>query len=182
MDIQQAKKILEQAEQAEKVVQDHRKKQLQNAFSKFTGFSSNAELIAALKGLGTEAKRRTRTRVSADVVAKIKSLEKSGDKGAAIARKVESSYVTVLNVLKGKYDGLLQAVAPKKSSKAKKRRKTNNIKLAELTDKERKLIENAKSHKDITVLPKGSKNAGKKVLYAVYASVHGVKLRGTKAK
>ena len=180
MDIQQAEKILEQVEQAKTIVQGHRNKELKNAFRNFAGFTSNTELIAALEALNAKAKSKTRTKVTANVVAKIKSLAASGEKGASIARNVDSSYGTVMNVLKGKYDRLLKDAGPAKSSKSQKPRKTNNVKIAELTNKERKLISNAKTHTEVTVLPKGSKNAGKKVMYAVYASVKGLKLRGEK--
>ena len=194
MDIKQAQKIIDQAEAAEKVLAKHREQQIRNAYKQFDGIASNAELITALQNLQREAKRRTRTKVTADVVSRIKSLvtadvvsrikslAKAGQKSAGIAESVESSYATVLNVLKGKYDGLLRAAVPTKSSKPRQQRKTNNVKLAELTDKERELIKKAKSPADIAELPKGSKNAGKKVMYALYASVKGVKMRGGKAK
>ena len=182
MDIKQAQKIIDQAEAAEKVLAKHREQQIRNAYKQFDGIASNAELITALQNLQREAKRRTRTKVTADVVSRIKSLAKAGQKSAGIAESVESSYATVLNVLKGKYDGLLRAAVPTKSSKPRQRRKTNNVKLAELTDKERELIKKAKSPADVAELPKGSKNAGKKVMYALYASVKGVKMRGGKAK
>ena len=182
MDITEAQKILDQTEAARKVLEDHRNKELRQAHQRFDGIGSNAELIAALQNLERETKRRTRAKITADVVSKVRSLAQAGEKGSAIAKSVEASYATVLKVLKGQYDALLKDVAPAKATKPRKPRKTNNVKLADLTPKEIELIKKAKSPADIKELPKGSKNEGKKVMYAVYAAVKGVKMRGGKGK
>ncbi len=182
MDITEAQEILDQTEAARKVLEDHRNKQLRDAYQKYEGIGSNAELIAALQNLERESKKRTRAKITADVVSKVKSLAQAGEKGSAIAKSVEASYATVLKVLKGQYDALLKGVAPAKATKPRKPRKTNNVKLADLTPKEVELIKKAKSPADIKELPKGSKNAGKKLLYTVYASIKGIKMRGGKTK
>jgi len=182
MDIKQAQEIIAQAEAARKVLEDHRNKELRDAYQKYEGIGSNAELIAALQNLERESKKRTRAKISADVVSKVKSLAQSGEKGSAIAKSVEASYATVLKVLKGQYDALLGNAAPTKAAKPRKPRKTNNVKLADLTPKETELIKKAKSHADIREIPNGTKNEGKNVLYTVYASIKGIKMRGGKAK
>ena len=62
--------------------------------------------------------------------------------------------MVVTKVLKGAYDDLLPKTG---KPRAKKQGKTNNVRLADLTDKEIVLIKKAKSYKDIAELPKGSK-------------------------
>ena len=187
MDIKEAQRILQQAEAAQRIVARHREQQLRNAYRKFEGFSSNEELIAALRNLSKEqaksdnkSGKRSRARITADAVNRIKSLANTGQKGAAITRQVEASYATVLKVLKGKYDQLVHNVpeppaAPK--PQVKRKRRTNNVKLSDLTETEIKAIKKAKSHKDILKLPKGTKNGGKNVMYAVFASVKGLDMR-----
>jgi len=196
MDIKAARKILAQAEAAKTFLANHREKQLRHAYKQFDGFDSNAELIEALKSLGkapakktAKAGKRTRTKITGEIVSKIRSLVKSGTKAPAIAKQVGISYATVLKAVKGQYDKLLaSAPAPASVSKVSKlpkaptKRRTNNVKLADLTDAEIALIKKAKSHKDILQLPKGSKNGGKNVMFAVYASIKGVGMRKTVAK
>ena len=201
MDIKQAQKILLQAEAAKKVVARHREQQLRNAYKKFAGFSSNEELIEGLQGLVKQPAtapnkpgRRRRARITSEVVSNIKALAKSGHKGSAITKQVEASYATVLKVLKGKYDQVLKnapaSAAPAKAPNAveapkvpaKRKRRTNNVKLADLTESEVKVIKKAKSHKDILKLPKGTKNGGKNVMYAVFASVKNLDMRKGKKK
>jgi hypothetical protein len=201
MDIKQAQKILQQAEAAKKVVARHRDQQLRNAYRKFAGFSSNEELIEGLQNLvkqpakaPNKPDRRRRARITSEVVSNINALAKSGHKGSAITRQVEASYATVLKVLKGKYDHVLRnASASAAATKAptaleaptvpaKRKRRTNNVKLADLTESEVKIIKKAKSHKDVFKLPKGTKNGGKNVMYAVFASVKNLEMRKGRKK
>jgi len=193
MDIRQAQKILAQAEAAKALVEKHRENQLRNAYKQFDGIDSNEELIAALQARGkspakkaAKAGKRTRTKITAEIVSKIKALADSGSKAAGIAEQVGISYVTALKAIKGQYDKLLAAASipapvskpskPSDAPKPRKIRKTNNVKVADLTDTEKALIKAAKSYADIKQLPKGTKNAGKNVMFAVYANVRGVKM------
>lgn len=64
----------------------------------------------------------------------------------------------------------------KGKAKAKKKRKTNNVKKDELTDKEIDLIEKAKEFKDVNPIPHGTKNAGKNLPFRAYTSIKGIKI------
>ena len=65
---------------------------------------------------------------------------------------------------------------PSEKAKVKKKRKTNNVKKDELTDKEIDLIKKAKEFRDVNPLPNGTKNAGKNIPYRVFTSIKGIKV------